>query len=383
MNEDLRFLKEKQELEKDLGEGMPSLNRPVIELSGKVEAQALYQNPYTGSNVSSISLSSAEFDTLAQASPWALAFLSWQFDSTPLSSNLVGSGDLTNNSRVYLRRGFLTIGHLDKSPVYFSAGQMYVPFGTYSSMILSNPDTLVLGRTLERAMLLGLYKSGFYASAYGFNGAVNVNDNTDINGYGVNAGYEFNRDKLATDFGVGFINDLANSEGMQNNGAATGSFQGFDADPNTEVLIHHVPGVDVHGQIGYGPFKILGEYISATRSFDPRDMTFNEGGAWPRALYVEGDYAFTVFSKPSNVALAYSQSWQSLALLIPKNSYIAAFSTSIWKNTIETLEFRHDAGYPASDTAGGRCDTDPSGFCPITSSGGQQNTIIAQIGVYF
>jgi hypothetical protein len=65
-------------------------------------------------------------------------------------------------------------------------------------------------------------------------------------------------------------------------------------------------------------------------------------------------------------------------LFIPKESFSAEITTSIWKDTIEGLEYRHDKNYSASDSSSGL------GFpTPVGSQGSSQNTVTAQVGVYF
>ena len=288
-------------------------------------------------------MGTAEIDALARISPYAYAFLAIDYDNSVKDPVLNGSGNVVNNSNFYLNRGFFTIGNLDKTPFYLTAGQMYVPFGYYGSYILSNPLTKVLGRTNTRAVELGYdnNKQGFNASVYVFDGAADANNNngSTINNWGANTGYNFKLGEFIL-VNLGFINDISSSQGLQQTGGGSGSFQGFAASSATESLQHYVPGLDINGVISRGPLYFLGEGVTATRSYAPADLQFNGSGATPKAMHLEGGYIFKVFDKRSVLALAYDQSWQGLPLGLPKNSYIAAFNISIWKNTVETLEFR-------------------------------------------
>ena len=78
-------------------------------------------------------------------------------------------GPRINNSAFNLNMGFVNIGNLDKTPFYFTAGQLYVPFGRYSTSMVSAPLTLNLARTKTRPFILG-YKSqedtGPFAAVY-------------------------------------------------------------------------------------------------------------------------------------------------------------------------------------------------------------------------
>ncbi len=384
MNEDLRLLQLKSDLNAHYLElGIPDNIRPIVELSGKVEGDVLQGSSY-GSNVSDINLSGAELDFNADVSKWATAFISIDYDDGPfITGNRVGR---VSNSRLYLRRGFLTIGDLDVTPVYFTMGQLYVPFGQYNNAMLSSPLTRTIFRTNTRAVVLGYSQSGLFAQAYGFHGVTHTGNSNNKNEWGLNIGYNNPKDeKVAYGFGVGYINDVADSQGMEITGNTTiTQFQGF-ASVNTttgvpsNALQHTVPGFDVHAHIGAGHFNFYGEYITSTRHFAPIDMSYNYNGAEPAAMHTEADYSTTWWAKPVTLGLAYGRSWQALALLVPKNSFTVVGNISIWKDTIESLEYRYDQNYGSTTraTGGGR----PA---PIFgTSNRNQNIVTLQFGVYF
>lgn len=395
MNEDLRFLLQRETLREFIGSkiALPSTFRPRVFISGKVESQFTYLEPFGGPNSSAINLSAVELDVLAEASSWAYGFMSINFDNNAIPiPAIIGSGNPVNNSRLFLKRGFVTIGNLDRSPVYFSMGQMYVPFGDYSSYLLDNPVTLSEGRINARSAVLGFYKNGLYLSAYALNGAVNTESGYDANHvyeWGTNAGYKYSNSdaSVKTNIGVGEVNNIAEAQGYQFNGLGEGSFQGFSARPDTEILQHPVPGFDAHASANLGPWSLYSEFVMATEPFAEQDLAFNDHGAEPKALHLEVDYTFnSFFNKQVALFMAGDHTWQSLALNLPESSAIVGLSTSIWKNTIESIEYRHDWNYSTSDTAGGICDPNDDGtttFCPVTVTGTAQDSVIAQVGVYF
>lgn len=381
MNEDLRLLQQRQEIRKDLekaGLPFPDVFHPLIELSGSIEAQGIYQHRYQGITTDDIDLTRAEFDVLTYISPWVLGLMSMSYDNSPLPANVIGAGQRVANSRVFLKRGFITIGNLNELPLYFTIGQKYAPFGRYNTQLLSLPSTLALGRTRERMVELGFFEDGLYASLYAFRGDANV-ASSGINNGGANLGIKKSFDKVGYDIGAGYIGNIADAEGLQNTGASLiNAFQGFGYNNATELLQHRVSGTDLHAELDLDKFNFIGEYILANRSFDPIDMSFNNNGARPTALHAEGDYNFTFFDKPTTFTLAYENTSEALAANLPLNSYIAEVTISIWKDTIEGLEYRYDQNYPSSDVSSGQ------GFpIPVNSVGGSQNTITAQIGIYF
>lgn len=383
------FLEQQQAFENKLN-GMPPpyAERPQLLLSGKLEVAGTWMSPYSGSNISRIDLVTAEIEALAQVSEWASGFLTITYNNGSLDPLLTGSGNPTNNSGFYLNRGFLTIGNLNKTPFYFAAGQMYAPFGTYASNMISNLVTTVMGRTNTRLAQIGFDKAGFNAAVYALNGAPNLGT-TKINNWGANASYKFPVGNYGLNLGAGFINDISGSRGAQSTGMGPGSFAGFSQNSATEVLVHYVPGLDFSAMLSRGPWYAVVEGLGATRSYDPTNMTFDNQGAQPKALHAETGFNFNMFGKKSIFNVAYEETWDALAMGLPKNSYIATLNSSIWKNTIETLEFRHDVNYASTDTASGTCAVIlPNGnqivsVCPAGSGGGTSNIVLLQFGVYF
>ena len=387
MNEDLRFLEEQQKLNiRHREQHLPPLDRPLVELSGEVVGQAFWEEAYRGSSTDDITLTDARFDVFSRVSPWAMGYISTNFDNSSLDSRLEGSGFRLGNSRIFLKRAFLTIGNLDVSPVYFTLGQMYVPFGRYSTSTVSTPVTLALGQTNTRAALLGLSYEGFYGSVYGFRGDSDVGHTGKINQWGFNAGYRYTCDLITIEVGGGAIANIADSAGIQLTGHhAENEFSGFGESHETEHLVHRVPGYDLHMEIDYGKFGIDTEYIAATRHFAFEDMFFNSHGAKPSAFHIEANYRFDICERPTSVALAYEHTTQALGLRLPKDSLIGTFNTSIWKNTIQSLEYRYDNNYRSSDISGGQAldEDDAVIVAPGPVGGGHRNFVVAQIGVYF
>lgn len=386
MNEDLRFLQEQQKLAKQLkNQRLPYLDHPVIELSGDVVGQAYWAQSYDRSSRHDINLTNTRFDVFAHASEWAMGYISFNYDNAGVDELLQGSGFRLGNSRIFLERAFLTIGNLDYSPVYFSLGQMYVPFGRYATSAVTTALTTALGQTNTRAALLGVNYEGFYGSVYGFRGDSDV-DSTGINQWGANAGYRYSCNDISAEAGAGYIANIADSTGIQRTGFFDrDEFTGFGVSRQTEKLKHRVPAYDLHTELGYQSLGFAAEYIAATRHFVTGDMNFNDHGARPTALHVEANYRFELGAFPAAVAAAYDRSHDALALNLPKDSYIGTFNISLWKNTIESFEYRHDENYHGHDTSAGLVPTagGPAVTAPGPNGGGHRNLFLAQIGVYF
>jgi hypothetical protein len=386
VNEDVSLLN----IRKSVNARLASLGRAKAEdhahllLSGVVEGQALYKAPGGGAKTSDIDVTSAGLDGyILGPNSWTSGLISLAYDND-LGSN-TGSYNNTSrmqNSRVFINKAFIVIGDFSKTPFYGSLGQMYVPFGTYSSNMVSSPITKILGRLKERALLVGYQQQGspaLYASAYVFKGDSYVGATRRINNGGINLGYRFAHGSISGDFGAGMIRNIADSQGMQNNGngPAFAGFGGTNGSGN-EKLTHGVPALNLRGMLALGSqVDFLAEYIGATTSFSRNDLTMNGRGAKPQAVNTEAAYTFTAFTKPSSLAIGYGRTKDGLAIGLPWQRYSLAFNTSLWENTLQSIEFRHDIEYAASSFASG------SKVMALAQTGRADNGITAQFDMYF
>lgn len=386
MNEDLFLLQYKQQLEHSLGLVNASLlQRPILEISGAIEGDAIqtFNSFNSNSGNGDINLNTAELDFNAMASKWATAFMSVAFDSSPPET-----GDRVTNSRLYLSRGFVTIGNLDAAPVYFSVGQMYLPFGRYSSSMITSPLTLSLARVNDRAAVLGYYKNGLYASIYAYPGIDANSTDTVFHAGGANLGYKF---KVTTDLNVniggGVISDTTDAQGIGNTGATAPRFPGFTeiANPylpsNAYPFQHTVPGADVHTEVSYGPWSLAAELVGALRDFSDQDLTYNGEGADPKAMHLELNRNFLIYNQTYTAGAAYGRSWEALGLNLPQQSFTGYLRTSFWKNTVEQIEYRHDDDYSTDDKSTAAVNWN-GGFCN-TGTGKGRDMLLLQLGVYF
>jgi hypothetical protein len=352
-------------------------------LSGIVEGEGIYKDLGKGANSSDIDLTSAGLDAYILGPSNISALLSLAYDND-LGTNTgsYNSNSRGQNSRVFVKQAFVTIGDFTKSPYYVTFGQLYVPFGTYSSSLVSGPLTQSIGRTRARAIVVGFQQQAvdaFYGSVYGFRGDSHAGATSRVNNGGLNLGYRFVDGKITGDFGAGVIANIADSVGMQSTGNHP-YFDGFGGANNSgnEKLVHRVPAYDLRGLLGIGDsLDFIGEYVTASTRFNPNDLAMNNHGAKPQAIHIEGIYTFNTFARPSSVALGYGLTRDALALGLPAKRYTIAFNTSAWRNTLESLEFRHDINYGPSNTAYG------SQVTAAPSSGKADNIITAQFDMYF
>jgi outer membrane murein-binding lipoprotein Lpp len=361
-------------------------------LSGILETQAQYiqygqqgGNLGSGNNGSSsnVDLDAAELDAfLLTPSPWVSGFMSFSYDN---GTDPIETNSRVLNSRVFLNNAFIILGDFTRSPFYGTVGQMYVPFGTYSSVFVSSPLTKTLARTKARAILAGYQgqeKNAFYTALYAFKGDSHASATSRINNGGINLGYKFNSPcpDINGDIGMGWIANIADSVGMQNTNNQP-LFNGF-AGPvpyGNEKIVHRVPALNFRGILTINDkINLIGEYVGVTTPFNPNDLSFRASSASPWAFNTEASYTFTVFDKPSSVGIGYSQAHEALAINLPEKRMGVVLNTSIWHNTIQSIEFRHDINYSASSTSTGSNVTPMS-----TGLGTSDNVVTVNFDLFF
>src|SRR3990167_863498 len=346
-------------------------------LSCVLEGAASYYNPGGSPSTTDINVTNVSLDTwVLGPSDWLMGFIELTYSDVPAINDVYTSTSnyRAANSRVFVNKAFVTMGNFSESPVYGTFGQYYVPFGVYSSVMVSSPLTKFLTRTKARAILLGLQqqdpKSAFFGAGYIFRGDSHAASVAKINNGGLNLGYKFKGNIFKGKIGAGVIGNIADSGGMQ----TAGNFQ------NAEQLVHRVPGYNLNTVMSIGQhLDFIGEYVAASTSFNPTNMSYNGNGAKPWAFDLEAAYSVDLFeTKPSSFGVGYSQSNEALALGLPLNRVSVVVNTSWWRNTLQSLEFRRDREYAASDTASGAGSvTTPA------ASGKIDRAVTAQFDYYF
>jgi hypothetical protein len=329
---------------------------PHLTFSGMLEGQVSEVSNYDHTDTGDINLTIAKLDSYLEINHWISAFMTMSYnDAAPNTTNV----NRINNSGFQLNQGEIILGNFASSPFYASIGQMYAPFGQYTSLMVTDSFAKTLGRVQTRALNVGYMaqnETGVqpYAAAYTFKGNADIdNDDTNnkIDEFGLNAGLKYTKDQLHTDFSLSGISDLAESQGMQGTASASDAdFGGFAQTSSYEDLDHRVPGIDAEAVVNYGPTTFITEYVTGTTDFDENDMSFDGHGAKPRALNTELAYAFH-WMKPSSVALTYNHSWEALAVGLPESRIGATYTVNMWRHTALSFEVLRDTGYSTGTTA--------------------------------
>lgn len=381
INRDIRLMQQRRTLYNAYRQmGYPIPNTPIITISGKVEPIAALTKSYRTSASGDFDLGSAELDTAASVNETVQAYFSLAYNPFPAAFTF--TNQRVAQSSMGLGMGFINVGDLNKSPFYFTAGQLFAPFGRYSNSMVSSTLPMIMSRTKTRPFILG-YKSqgetGPFAAIYGFRGDTTLGN---AGAAGVNAGYIFSTANTSGEIGASLISSIDNAGGMQANGSGPSNFGGFASTTNGSEAIKEIPAVDVHGNIRIDRYNFTAEWVGATEPFRAQDLSFNGVGAQPQALQLEAAATFKAFTKPATLAVGYQWSKETLALRLPEQRISGVFNISIWKDTVESLEYRHDIDFNRNQYANGAA---PSGSINANTlgTGHCSDTVLAQIGVYF
>ena len=296
-----------------------------IELGGAVEVEAGYSDPDAGNGSSDIVVATAEVGIAAQINDWVAGEITllYEEDDTDLEVDVAR----------------ISIADPDR-PWFISAGQQYLPFGSYQSNLVSDPLTLEIGETRETAVVAGLESDGFTGGIYAFNGDVDEGGDDEIGSFGLFAGY--GRESNGSSFRVnaGYISNIGDSDGLQD--SINDNLGGSDFN-------HQVPGVTLDALFATGPFTFIAEYTAATERFRMNELAFNGGGAQPSAFNIEAGYGFTLAGKEATAAIAYQETNEAVALGLAEKRIAAAISVNIMENTALAFEWAHDDDYSAAD----------------------------------
>ena len=314
LEQEIKVLKEKIEDNGVLGS---------LSFSGAIAVEAGFENGYGDENTSDITLATVELGVEAKVCDWAVAnavFL-WEEDDTP---------------QVEVDEGTITLGNTEKTPFYLTAGKFVVPFGTYETNMISDPLTLEIGETPQSAMQLGLeHPSGLSGSVYIFNGDINEDGEDDkINCFGANVGYGLEVGNIGLDIGAGWINNIADSDGL-----------GGWIDDSGFTLKDYVGGFTGHVIVTFAPFMVIGEYVAAMEDIE---FINNPAQEAPRAYHIELGYTFELMGKGSTVGVAY-QGTDKCGGIFPETRLLASIGVGLGENVGVALEYAHDEDYGEAD----------------------------------
>jgi hypothetical protein len=318
-----------KEKEKAQSEDFGHMINKYIDFSALIEVEGSTSENFEGVNESNFELATVELGFVGKVTDWASAHLTILYEE---------GGD----DKVLIDDAHIVIGNTEKFPLYLNAGRQYVPFGNFTSNMISDPLTLEIAETRETALQIGFAASGAYGSVFAFNGDTNEGgDDSRIEQFGANIGYAFKQKGFSIDVGVSYMNSMGDSDGL------------------SEILKEddllksdYVGGFGTYAIAAVGPVSLIGEYITALDDFGDED------DSRPMAFNIEAGYTFNISGMESTVAVAY-QGTDDMIGHLPESRILASFGIGIFKGTTLAFEYAHDEDY---DTADGGTDESADTF---------------------
>lgn len=191
-----------------------------------------------------------------------------------------------------------------------AAGRMYVPFGNFDSMMVSDPLTLEVGETQEEALQLG------FSNGAGLGGTVYVyKDDEDasekIDDFGLNIAYKSERFAA----GMSYISDV-NDKSDANNDAS---------------------GLGVYAKGSFGKSTVIAEHIQVDNT---------AAGEKPEATNLE--FGFNL-GGDRTIALALQETNDAVSLGLPEKAIGIAYSMPVYEQTSFAAEYMKNNQYDGSD----------------------------------
>lgn len=295
-----------------------------VEFHGVIEVEATSGDDRTGADGSDVALATVE-----------LGFDFSAFDNW-VTGTFMALHEDDDTDPWEVDQAFFIIGNTQEHPLYLAAGRMYVPFGNFETNLVSDPLTLELAETRETAIQLGFEKNNWYGSGYVFNGDVDKAGDDEVENYGFNLGYAMQTDGSSFDIGFSWMNHIGDADGPESYVVAP--------------VKDYVAAYGVHGIYRIGPWTFIGEYITAADSFNAAELPWKTGGAEPSAYSLEVGYDFEAFGgRESNIAFGIQGTQEAVALELPEDKWLAAFSTTLFQNTSLAIEYASADDYNLGD----------------------------------
>lgn len=294
-----------------------------VTLSGSMETQASYKSDFAGKNRSDISFSEMILELNAKVDDWISTRLALYYKEhkVPLEVDIAT----------------ITVGNPAKTPFYLKAGQMYLPFGNFTTAMVSDPLTLNVTETREAAIQVGFKHEGFYGSVFTFNGDSSNDGKEKVNRYGGHLGFGRKSDHSSYDLGLGYLSDMGDTWTIG------------DALKNKGEDYQQASGLRGHAIFEMNSVRFVGSYLSALENFSRDNFDFKGEGATPAAWHTEVSYTTDVAGKETTFAVGYQGTRECLMLELPATRYLGTVSVGLFDNTSLSLEYAVNEDYSQED----------------------------------
>jgi len=157
----------------------------ALTFSGVIEVEASYTDPDSGDSESDLVVATAELVAEAELSEnlSAALILLYEEDDTDLEV------DVATISYKHSTNGFS-----------FVLGQDYVPFGSYSTILVNDPLTLDIGEARETAFIANYESGQFNGAFYLFNGDQDEDGHEHLNNFGARIAFVSGNFSVGVDY---------------------------------------------------------------------------------------------------------------------------------------------------------------------------------------
>ena len=288
-----------------------------VEIGGVVEVEATSVDPDNAGDTSDINVATVELGIAAQVNDWTSAEIVLLYE---------------NDGGTALDVDTATISIADPDSIWqFKTGLYALPFGNFTTHVVSDPITLDAAETADTAIEFGIAQNGLSAAAYVFKGDQTAQNN--IDNFGLAFGYEMENDNFSFSGGLGWINDLSEANAV--------------IDTPTTNATNKADAWTAFAQFNMGPFTLLGEYVAALDSLNVYSTTDE-----PSFYNLEAAYRFNAGAIPSVFAIAFqgSDEASNYAGGQDEERFLAALTMEIMEATSLGLEYKNTETYTGVET---------------------------------
>jgi hypothetical protein len=241
-------------------------------LSGLIEIEGSYLHPEGAEDKDDLRLATVQVSLDAELFPWLSGRVTGLWEDDDTEPMVIDEAVMT----------FVSPWKLFDQTSELYLGRQYIPFGNFSSRMISDPLTLELGETHTTALIFALENKRWRADIGTFEGSVDDNSDDGLDSW-VLAVETMPREGVT--LGASWISDLAESDAelVQDEG----------------IYRDDVPGWSAFVKLQHGDFGLIAEYLAAVERFKPqiveagesltgrRPQTWNLEFAWQAAERVQ------------------------------------------------------------------------------------------------
>lgn len=285
-----------------------------------------FPNDWSGTTASDARMLQANFDAVANISPWITGYVDILF------SDVFSFRDFKQGS-LQVRQAYAVFGNLNESPLYGFIGKKNVSFGDFGTL---SPFTQAVPwhyfAPLAEGAGVGYYANGWHIVGTALNGnrgirVVDSEEKGHLNNFAINATHEWTNGNLATRFGAGYLHGSI--------------YDGESAEHLDPTVVGPRNGVwDVNATVRYERLTVSGEFIQTLKNWPVTDARVT-------SYKVEGAFDVQFGAAPGWLSASWSEGLQG-----PKGSefefnrqLVIGAAAEVSRNVLLTLEYVESSGF--------------------------------------